>query len=227
MLPIRKRVTIRPTRVCGFKAIRIPKTCGVQGRIDARRPSRVEENPQNEGRRRQQRQKIAGRPHARELAYNSGELTCLNINCHGCVDVVLYRDSRDAAAADRSCAGPVIDESVKHAHNNTHTHTHTYTHVHTHTAVMMSQESDSRIKIDNNNNAFQAFFFFGKQTTSLTRESRLDHRHHSNSRPGGELKATVCAVSSLPQTMYVHVDEPARPLAPATRARSGCHSPTA
>ena len=154
MLPIRKRVTIRPTRVCGFKAIRIPKTCGVQGRIDARRPSRVEENPQNEGRRRQQRQKIAGRPHARELAYNSGELTCLNINCHGCVDVVLYRDSRDAAAA-RSCAGPVIDESVIHTSRHT---------------VMMSQESDSRIKIDNNNNAFQAFFFFDKQTTSLTRE---------------------------------------------------------
>ena len=118
MLPIRKRVTIRPTRVCGFKAIRIPKTCGVQGRIDARRPSRVEENPQNEGRRRQQRQKIAGRPHARELAYNSGELTCLNINCHGCVDVVLYRDSRDAAAADRSCAGPVIDESYIHTYSD-------------------------------------------------------------------------------------------------------------
>ena len=71
------------------------------------------------------------------------------------MDVVLYRDSRDAAAA-RSCAGPVIDESVIHTSRHT---------------VMMSQESDSRIKIDNNNNAFQAFFFFDKQTTSLTRES--------------------------------------------------------
>jgi hypothetical protein len=47
------------------------------------------------------------------------------------VDVVLYRDSRDAAAA-RSCAGPVIDESVIHTSRHT---------------VMMSQESDSRIKI--------------------------------------------------------------------------------
>jgi hypothetical protein len=207
MLPIGKRVTIRPARVCGFKAIRIPKTCGVQGRIDTRRPSRLEEKPQNEGKRRQQRQKIAGRPHARKLPYNSGKLTRLNLNCRGCVDVALCREmpppprSRDAGLV----VIDGMDESVR----------------------SVSQES---IKIDlQTNQLFLLIFIIILQISSffflrLATESPDSPQYSPVVSPNPQKLLTTYAPFHLSPTMSVLVIRGSlacrhAPLSPATRAQ--------